>query len=165
MFDDQLPAESALTPQKLRDIMPVLTVAEARRDHLPWLPMQRIYTLVRRGIFPKGVVVHLGRRVFFKEAALIDFIRSGDAGQRPGLFTTRIVLDWRSDKAAIGHLVAGAKQNSGLPVLRCEDIGDDNRLLRRVKGWFSKGGVLHGKGPVIMARTSKLRETQGVDHA
>ena len=66
----------------------LLTVAQVRRDYLPSLSEQRIYTLAREGILPKGVVVRLGRKVLINEAALIDFFASGGADLPGG---------WRSE--------------------------------------------------------------------
>jgi excisionase family DNA binding protein len=39
-----------------------------------------VYQLVRRGIIPPGVVIHLGRQVQFDSDALMEWLRRGGTG-------------------------------------------------------------------------------------
>ncbi len=55
------------------------TISEICREFFPDLSEQRIYTLVREGIFPPGVVVRLGRQVRINEDRLTTFLTDGGA--------------------------------------------------------------------------------------
>lgn len=41
------------------------------------MPVQRIYTLVREGVFPPGVVVRFGRQIRFNGVKLKEWIEQG----------------------------------------------------------------------------------------
>ncbi len=59
--------------------MKLLTIAEIRQEHLTNLSEQRIYSLVREGILPPGVVVRLDRQVRINEGRLVEFLERGGA--------------------------------------------------------------------------------------
>ena len=41
---------------------------------------QHVYHLVRQGVIPPGVAIHLGRQVHFDCDALLDWLRRGGTG-------------------------------------------------------------------------------------
>ena len=59
----------------------LLNMSEAERE--TGIRKDRLYRMCREQIFPKGVTVFLGRRIFLHRAALEEFLRNG--GQKlPG---------------------------------------------------------------------------------